>query len=511
MDCYIYVQKPWMDSKSSSFCRKTGFQCSVGLFVEYGNKKAIFLDGRYTTAAKRLLTDIEILPYNVDTVKGWLRQNVAKKDKIYYDWKYFSVKESQVLFDCVNNVVGKDFQFESKNREKKAKFTPLSDCLTGAAYGQKFTQISNIFTGSDALFLCNSSSIAWLCNIRDLNYFPSLMPKIFALVKDNGECILYSDEEVDDSAIEFKVKSVECLPDDLKKCQKIALDPYETPARYLSFCYRHVFMNDPCAECKIIKTDKEIANLRQIRLTDSVAVTRFLSNLEGGKYELEETKLAKELVKEKQKSDLYLCESFSTISAGDERSAEIHYNPEGQGIVSNFYLIDAGSQYIGGTTDVTRTICLGEPTNEQKEMYTRVLMGHIDVFLSDPATLPAELDKIARKYLNEVGKDYEHGTGHGIGYMSDVHERFVGISKNPELKSFQKGMVLSNEPGYYKPGEYGIRIENAMCVSEGKNGKLYFESLTKVPYCQKLIIEDMLSDRQKEWLDKYMEECRKSM
>ena len=121
------------------------------------------------------------------------------------------------------------------------------------------------------------------------------------------------------------------------------------------------------------------------------------------------------------------------------------------------------------------------------------------------------MDKIARKYLNELGKNYEHGTGHGIGYMSDVHERFVGISKSSDLKKFQKGMVLSNEPGYYEPGKYGIRIENAMCVSEDKNGKLFFESLTKVPYCQKLICLDMLTDRQKEWLEKYHEECKKLM
>lgn len=508
MDCYIYVQKPWMDSKSSSFCKETGFQCSVGLFIKYGKKKAIFLDGRYTTAAKRLLTDVENLPYSKTCVNKWIVDNIPNRVKIFYDWSKFTIDEINWLFGKLPNLHGKDFQFEDEKVAHLSRLCQLPYSLTGKNYEEKFNQIRQVFSCGDALFLGSSSSIAWLCNVRDVNLFPSLMPKIFAIIKESGECVLYSDEEIDYSAINFSVKNINSLSEDLLRCQRIVLDPCDIPSKYLPFCQKHHFMNDPCAELKIVKTDEEIANLRQIHTIDSIAMTNFLANLEAGKYELEETNLVKELIKEKQKSNLYLCESFSTISAGDERSAEIHYNTGEAKKVSIFYLIDAGSQYMGGTTDVTRTICLGEPTNEQKEMYTRVLMGHIDVFLSDPLITPLELDKIARKYLNEVGKNYEHGTGHGIGYMSDVHERFVGISKSSDLKKFQKGMVLSNEPGYYEPGKYGIRIENAMCVSEDKNGKLFFESLTKVLYCQKLICLDMLTNTQKEWLDRYHEECK---
>ncbi|TVS92560.1 M24 family metallopeptidase, partial [Wolbachia pipientis] len=266
---------------------------------------------------------------------------------------------------------------------------------------------------------------------------------------------------------------------------------------------------DPCLIYKAVKNQTEIAGAINAHIKDGVAVTNFLYWLENNVGNgITELKAEERILEHRKEQDLFKQPSFPTISAFNENGAIIHYRASSKTnkVIqkSGLYLIDSGGQYLNGTTDVTRTVVVGNPTNEQITHYTIVLKAHIAIasVIFPSGTTGGELDILARTHLWKFGMDYMHGTGHGVGSYLSVHEGPQAISKGNKMK-LTPGMILSNEPGYYIPGEYGIRIENLMYVDRQENSFLHFKQLTFIPYDRRLIDVQMLTKDEIEWINSY--------
>jgi Xaa-Pro aminopeptidase len=298
------------------------------------------------------------------------------------------------------------------------------------------------------------------------------------------------------------------LQKDLMNFAKVGIDKSQTP-----FHLQHpnfVDIKNPCMFPKCIKSKSEIENIKSAAQKDSLAVIDFLHRFyNSGTEKITESEVAQNLLYFRKQQNGFIGESFKTIAAADENAAIIHYSPTPQTNkhIENILLIDSGGQYKYGTTDITRTISRTEPTHEQKLFYTLVLKGHIALAAAKfPAgTTGAQLDPLARQFLWQYASDYGHSTGHGIGYMSHVHEGPVSISKNSNIP-LQEGMIISNEPGYYRENSFGIRLENMMLVTKDEcNGYLSFETISLVPFDQKFILKNLLAESEKNWINKYNE------
>ncbi len=266
---------------------------------------------------------------------------------------------------------------------------------------------------------------------------------------------------------------------------------------------------DPCLIHKAVKNQTEITGAISAHIKDGVAVINFLYWLENNiDSEITELEAEEKVLEYRKEQNLFKQPSFPTISAFNENGAIIHYrasNKTNKVIQEDgLYLIDSGGQYLDGTTDVTRTIAIGSPTNEQRAHYTIVLKAHIAIASAvfPSGTTGGELDILARIHLWKFGMDYMHGTGHGVGSYLSVHEGPQAISRGNKVELIP-GMILSNEPGYYIPGKYGIRIENLMYIERRENVFLSFKQLTSVPYDKKLIDIQMLTEDEVKWINSY--------
>ena len=267
--------------------------------------------------------------------------------------------------------------------------------------------------------------------------------------------------------------------------------------------------DDPIYSFKAIKNKTEIDNIKEAHLYDGVALTKYLFWLKKNFYKkrISEISGSKKLLKFRKKSRKFKFLSFPTISSAGPNGAIIHYNPTNKTNrilkAGDIYLVDSGGQYEFGTTDVTRTISLKNTDRRAKNIFTRVLKGHIAVadFKLKSNTSGSIIDNKARKYLKEVGLNYSHGTGHGVGYFLNVHEGPHAISHKNKVK-IQEGMIMSNEPGYYEKNNFGIRIENLIYVKQNR-GKKFFENLTLAPIDKELIDMSILNQKEKRWLNNY--------
>ena len=297
--------------------------------------------------------------------------------------------------------------------------------------------------------------------------------------------------------------------------KEIYLDPNKT-AYFIEDFFKTIGVNvkyseDPCTNLKIIKNTTEIKGSKDSHIRDGISICKFLFWLEKEikkNKEITELTTSKKLYEFRKRNKLFRGLSFETISGFGSNSSIIHYrvSKKTNKILkkNNLYLFDSGAQYLDGTTDVTRTISIGEnPTSEQKDAFTRVLKGNIELnnYNFNETTTGKVLDRIARKYLKKKKYDYPHGTGQGIGNYLSVHEGPISISKKSETK-FKKGMMLTNEPGFYKINHYGIRIENVLLVVRKKKN-LGFEVLTFVPIDTKLIDNKLLNIQEKKWINRY--------
>jgi Xaa-Pro aminopeptidase len=376
----------------------------------------------------------------------------------------------------------------------------------------------------DYYLLTSLDSIAWLLNIRgnDILHIPLILS--FAIVPHSGKIELF----VDDSKItniEKKLQDIvnfhsfNDIEDYLKKINNsvVGMDEDRTAYNFHKICNDNnisiKYLLDPCVYPKAQKNPIELSGARNANIRDGLSITRFLYWLknEMNINKTDEIKAADYLYDLRKKNDLFYSLSFDTISAIDEHAALPHYRVTHETNLSfrdnSVYLVDSGAQYLDGTTDITRTIILGEPTVEQKDRFTRVLKGHIAIASAtfEVKTKGSTLDPLARKSLQDIGCDYDHGTGHGIGSFLSVHEGPQRIAKSQGLSDgeIREGMILSNEPGFYKKEEYGIRTENLIVAYKKSDNTLGFETISWAPIDIDLIDINILSSDEIIWLNNY--------
>ncbi|MEZ5757896.1 MAG: aminopeptidase P family protein [Emcibacteraceae bacterium] len=529
----------------------TGFDGSAGLAAITLNQAAIFVDGRYTLQVRNQVDRglFSIMKLHEDQAEDWFLDNLEDGAVIGYDpWLHSKIW----LEKARNTLAAKNITLKalSKNpideiwQDRPAPSKALAQVYKLRYSGEKSSlkrkRIAEEIKakGADALVITSLDSIAWLFNIRgsDVDMTPLVLS--FAILYSTGSADLFIDPtKLDDDMIRHLGKYVSHYPkkDFLKavkslgqKGLSIMVDPKRAHAAVfeaLSSAKKKVIeADDPIQIDKACKNDVELEGTKKAHIRDAVAVCRFLywldRNAPSGK--ITEIDAVNELYDLRKEVSLFQGNSFATISGAGPNGAIVHYK-----VTENtcrklekdmLYLVDSGGQYLDGTTDITRTIAIGTPTEQQKDHFTRVLKGHIALA---QARFPlgrtgAHLDTLARKSLWDVGLDYAHGTGHGVGSYLGVHEGPQSISPLSFNVALKPGMILSNEPGYYKTGEYGIRIENLVIVrpsdfEEDERPMLRFETITLVPIDTRLVNAHMMSAAEITWLNIYHAKVREKI
>jgi Xaa-Pro aminopeptidase len=392
--------------------------------------------------------------------------------------------------------------------------------------------------GADAVLLTSPTSVAWAFNIRGGDVSRSPLPLSRALITSTGGARLFTAPEKIDNALSAHLGDVDIraeseVEDALSKLARegksVALDPALAPVKYAQVLKdagaRVVDMTDPCALPRAIKNAVELDGTRAAHMRDGAAVTRFLHWIAtvGQSGEVDEIAAAKKLESFRAETGKLVDLSFDTIAGAASNGAIVHYKVStatNQKLKKNsLFLIDSGAQYTDGTTDITRTVAIGTPSAEMRDRFTRVLKGHIALAtMRFPAgTTGHQLDMIARKPLWDAGLDYDHGTGHGVGSFLGVHEGPQRIAKAPNAQALKPGMILSNEPGFYKTGAFGIRIENLIVVTEprpvpgGEREMMAFETITLAPIDLELVETALMNDDEKRWLNAYHARVREKL
>ena len=525
----------------------TGFGGSAGSAIVLKDKAAMFIDGRYVVQVRDQV-DGKLYEYvNIADQKPheWLAANAMQGSKIGYDsWLHTRQwaettrkalkKPGAELVAVQNNPV--DAIWEDQPRRSPEKLAVHSDQYAGKSAHDKRADVAEWLKdkGYDATVIAALDSVAWFFNVRSKDIANTPVPLAYAIVRaDETATLFVAPEKLTDTVREHLGNHVETrdydeLADALSDMsgKTVAVDPERSVAAIFEALDNAgatiVKDRDPTILAKAIKNETEIAGHKAAQKRDGAALSKFLHWManEAPKGELDELSAAARLRAFREENPELKDLSFNTISAAGDHGALPHYsvNEEtNQPIALNsLYLVDSGGQYLGGTTDVTRVVAVGEPTAEMCKRYTQVLQGHIalDQAVFPKGTTGGQLDILARQYLWADGVDYGHGTGHGVGSYLSVHEGPQRISGGGGLsEALQPGMILSNEPGYYKAGEFGIRIENLFLVEErviesGEQTMLGFETLTFAPLERKLIEVDMLSQSQRQWVDDYHSKVR---
>lgn len=519
----------------------TGFTGSAGVAIVLQHAAALFVDGRYSLQAREEVDPslFEIEPLKWSTIKAWIKKNLSKGHRLGYDpWLTLSsqrkileeacVKAQGTLVSLINeNPIDMVWRDRPPLIHQEAMAHPL--IYAGKSTQEKLTPILTSMKEEniDTLILTKLASIAWLLNIRGRDIVYNPLPLAYALVNKNetidlflgGKSLSKEEQRCLDLDARVKIHAYGAFQAALKTLneQKVWVDPSSVSVGVFEALEKekvHFYkVADPCVLPKACKNFVEIQGAREAHIRDGVAVTRFLAWLdqEVPKGGVTEGKAAKVLLEYRQDQSLFQQPSFETISAFEEHGAIVHYrvtsSTDKKLHFGGLYLVDSGGQYLDGTTDITRTIALGgNPSLEKKEAFTRVLKGHIALAQVQfpKGTTGHQLDALARQYLWEIGLDYAHGTGHGVGSYLNVHEDPQSISPYPNQVPLEPGMLLSNEPGYYKEGAYGIRIENIVLVKESSmKGFLEFETLTVVPFDLSLIEFSLLTSSEKKWITAY--------
>ena len=512
----------------------TGFTGSNALII-FGQKKSYFFtDGRYILQAKNEidLQEFEIINMSERSVISWLEDGLKNNNNLAIDPKLSSLnfikncqkvcaKNNVNLILLEGNLVDKIWKNKSHKTTSEIFFNSLN--LSGLDSLTKRQEIINNCNW-DFLVITDPQSLCWLLNIRasDVEYTPLLLA--YGILFKNGEVDLFVDEKRINQETKLKLEKVNFVQSDCldlrinvlrKSYHKVQIDSASTNYWLYQLLLENDFEinleQDPCLLLKACKNSSEISGMIKSHEVDGLAVTKFLFWLENSS-ENDELKSEKKLLDFRKESADFLYPSFRSISSFASNGAIIHYHSEEKTnkkfTKNSLYLIDSGGQYFGkfaGTTDITRTVAIDTPNSEMIEDFTRVLKGHIALARAKfPAgTTGAQLDVLARFHLWQANKDYDHGTGHGVGSFLSVHEGPCSISKRSH-QPLLEGMILSNEPGFYKEGEYGIRIENLMLVEKSKKKNfLQFKILTLAPIDYRLIDFRMLTSRERKWLREY--------
>ncbi len=503
----------------------TNFSGSYGFALILKKQNYLFVDGRYTLQANnqsgksfKIITIPDKMPS--DILKG-------KKISVGFDANLFTKKTLSIFFrntKCILKPLDKnliDEIWKRKINKNKNKFFLMPDKFVSEKYQSKINKIAKYLKKkkSDYLLITASENNAWLLNIRgrDTKYSP--IPNSYILINKNKNIKLFCDLKKISPFLKKKFKQIKFL--NIKSCYKTLTDikkrKFIVDKSSCSYFFENIIrinnkilnFHDPIYLYKAVKGKKEIESIKKTHIYDGIALTKYLFWLKKNFYKKKVTEISasQKLLKFRKKNKKFKFLSFPTISGTGPNGAIIHYkatkNTNRKLKKGDIYLVDSGGQYEFGTTDVTRTISLQNSNNRIKDIFTRVLKGHIAVanFELKRNTSGSDIDDCARKYLKQIGLNYAHGTGHGVGYFLNVHEGPHGISKRNKVK-FQQGMIVSNEPGYYEKNNFGIRIENLVYVRGNKN-KMSFENLTLAPIEKDLIIQDNLNKNEKKWLNNY--------
>ena len=514
----------------------TGFTGSAGLAIVFPDRAAVFSDGRYVlqlaTETDPALWDRQHL--TTTPPPGYIAAHTEPGAQIGYDPWLMSEdslaryrEAGLALTPVTTNPV--DAAWQDRPAPPIAPATLHADAHAGEPAAAKRTRLAAALCDArqDAAILSDPASIAWLLNIRgaDLGFVPVALG--FAILHaDAGVELFMPPEKLPQPVREALGNQVataprEALPQALRALagKRVRLDTVNSPA-WLGQTLREagatiVPGQDPCLVPKARKNATEQQGARAAQHRDAIALVRFLHWAQDAAGHETELSAAAQLLRLRAEAPTFRGESFPAISAAGEHGAIMHYRPtleSDRAILPNeLYLIDSGAQYIDGTTDVTRTIWTGPslPTAEIRDRYTRVLKGHIAIAtLIFPENVAGiRLDSFARAALWQAGLDFDHGTGHGVGSYLSVHEGPVSISPYLRPAVLEEGMLLSNEPGFYLPGEYGIRLENLVLVQPAKfaDAKPFyrFETLTWAPFDRLLIEPGLLTLQERDWLNTY--------
>ena len=506
-------------SKTNHLKLITNFSGSAGFAIFLKNKNYLFVDGRYTIQAEKesgKKFKICEIPYI------WPKDILKKQIKIGFDPDLFTWETLNKYFGDNYNLVPINFKFKSERKNKNNyPFFSLHPEVAGESVNKKIGRLIKIMKKKkiDYTYISSGENICWLLNIRgrDLPNSPIANCKII-ITKEKQIYFFSNQSKINKIKLSLKKLKIQFLKEssilnclvrlkngnfciDSKSCSVFE-------ESLISYKFKIIDREDPIYDLKSLKNEIEIKNMVNSHIEDGIALTKFLYWIKNCKLKnLTESKIEKKLESFRKKSKNYLYPSFDTIAGSGPNGAIIHYRSDkfsNRKLKKNdLLLLDSGGQYKWGTTDVTRTLCFSKVSNKIKDIFTRVLKGHIAVASTDikKAVNGHNIDKIARKSLNSVGLDYRHGTGHGVGAFLNVHEGPQGISKNNYVK-LKEGMVLSNEPGFYKKNDFGIRIENLVFIKKIKS-KLLFENLTMAPIDKDLINFKMLNKKEKNYLFKY--------
>ncbi len=529
----------------------TNFTGTAGLAIVAKKSAAIFVDGRYTLQAREQ-TDIAVFDpckYTFQDIEAWLQKNLQKGDILGFDpWllterefkKYQEIchKLELKLKPIAENLI--DAIWHDRPLVAKAPAFMHSAEWSGKTALQKLDEVckSIVDAKADAALLTQLDSVAWLLNLRgnDVICVPVVM--CFAIVHSDKTVDLFVDPEkiIPDVQSYFanfvRVHDYTALNDQLNELGRskktLLIDhlraPYQALISVESSGGKIIRAEDICLLPRACKNETEIKGAREAHIKDGTAVIHLLAWLaeEIKKIPITEMDVVAK-VRDFRKEQGALDDSFEAITGTGPNGAIVHYKAtpatNRQLALDEIFLVDSGGQYYEGTTDITRTVTFGMPTSEQKDRFTRVLKGHIQLACVKfpQGTNGHQLDSIARYALWQVGLDYAHGTGHGVGSYLCVHEGPQRISVAPNTVALQPGMILSNEPGYYKAGAYGIRIENLVVVQKSipqahyENEMLEFENLTLVPIDRYLIEVSLLTQSEREWLNSYHKQIYKIM
>ncbi|MCG9784856.1 aminopeptidase P family protein [Vibrio brasiliensis] len=519
----------------------TGFTGSAGAAVITQEKAAIFVDGRYTVQVTKQVPS-ELFEYRhliEEPALEWIQTHLNSGGSVAIDPR---MHNSAWLEAAQSKLAGKieltildsnpiDQLWHDRPTPVISDVRLMATESVGQSSESKRQEIAQLVTkaGGDAAVITALDSVCWLLNVRglDVSRLPVLLSHAIIHADSSVEFFLDPARLSDDFASHVGSGVTVHHPDSLQtrvealSGKKVLLDPSTSNAWFKLVLQNSgatvISAADPCLMPKAAKNEVEIAGMKACHIRDGVAMCKFLTWLDAevaANNLHDEAILSDKLESFRQQDPSLMDLSFDTISAAGGNAAMCHYNHENQPEpgkleLNTLYLVDSGGQYLDGTTDITRTVAIGQPTNEMINQFTLALKGHIGVARArfPKGTRGYQIDTLARQHLWAEGYDYDHGTGHGVGHFLSVHEGPASISKKQIDVPITKGMVLSNEPGYYRADAFGIRIENLELVVETEtNGDfpvLSFESLTRCPIDVRNINVDMLTRPELKWLNDY--------
>lgn len=511
----------------------TGFSGSAGFCAVLPDIAGVFIDGRYRLQVLDEVADVYTpVHWPEVSLAAWLKEQMPSGGVVGFDpWLHTvaeveryrkALRDQRTDLRPTHNLV--DMIWDDQPGPPCAPFTIHPDSLAGESHAAKRARLAADLS-ADTCVITLPDSIAWLLNIRGSDIERNPVPHAFAILEKSGQVQLFSRTGqtgliADQLGSDIRLHSWEGFPEVLSALQgTVQIDPASCPFAVLDLLSQAEIIraDDPCALPKACKNPVEIQGARDAHQRDGAAMVRFLAWLDRQKPDGTLTEIGAVTALEGFRRDTNALRdiSFETISGAGPHGAIVHYRVSEKTNRAvepgDLLLVDSGGQYVDGTTDITRTIAIGAPSDLHRTCYTRVLQGMTAVSMArfPKGVAGNHLDVLARTPLWQAGLDYDHGTGHGVGSYLSVHEGPQGLSRRSRVP-LQPGMILSNEPGYYRAGAFGIRIENLIVVKEAEalpgadDREMFdFETLTYVPFDRRLIVADMLTTAERLWIDSF--------